>query len=451
MGRLFGTDGVRGIANKDITCEMAMNIGRAAAEVLTGDNRRRPIFVIGMDTRTSSDMLASSVMAGLCSVGADVLSLGVVPTPAVAYLVGKYKADAGIMISASHNPSEYNGIKIFSGDGYKLPDALEDRMEEIVLGHRPLDHIYIGDDVGKISYGTCAVKDYVDHLKSTVAFSLNGLKIAVDCANGSASATAAKLFKELGAEAEILFDKPNGSNINVDCGSTHINRLAEYVRQSSFDAGIAFDGDADRCLCVDENGKLINGDMIMAICSKDLNMRGKLNKNTVVGTVMTNFGFNKFCEENGLRFIATKVGDRYVLEEMLLEEYDFGGEQSGHIIFKDFATTGDGQLTAIQLLSIMRRTGQKLSELSTIMKHSPQIMINLTVSPEGKLHFFTNKAIKDTIEDAKKILGKDGRIVVRPSGTEPLIRVMTEGSDDELIKEQAEEVASVIKEHLGSL
>lgn len=450
MGRLFGTDGVRGIANTELTCEMAMNIGRAAAAVLTGDSRRRPIFAVGMDTRTSSDMLASAVMAGLCSCGADVIHLGVIPTPAVAYLVGKYKADAGIMISASHNPSEYNGIKIFSGDGYKLPDALEDRVEEIVLGEDTAEQEpYTGDAVGKISYETSAVKDYIDHLKSTVAFSLDGLRIAVDCANGAASVSAARLFQELGAQADILFDSPNGSNINVNCGSTHIDRLAEYVRQGSYNAGIAFDGDADRCLCVDEQGNLIDGDMIMAICAKDLNQRGKLAKNTVVGTVMTNFGFGKFCDENGLKFIATKVGDRYVLEEMLLEEYNFGGEQSGHIIFRDFATTGDGQLTAIQLLSLMRRTGSKLSDLSGIMKHYPQVIINIKVSPEGKLHFFTDKAVKEAIDRAKKVLGSEGRVVVRPSGTEPLIRVMAEGSDEAAMREQAELVAGVIQERLG--
>ncbi len=450
MGRLFGTDGVRGIANTELTCEMAMNIGRAAAAVLTGDSRRRPIFAVGMDTRTSSDMLASAVMAGLCSCGADVIHLGVIPTPAVAYLVGKYKADAGIMISASHNPSEYNGIKIFSGDGYKLPDALEDRVEEIVLGEDTAEQEpYTGDAVGKISYETSAVKDYIDHLKSTVAFSLDGLRIAVDCANGAASVSAARLFQELGAQADILFDSPNGSNINVNCGSTHIDRLAEYVRQGSYNAGIAFDGDADRCLCVDEQGNLIDGDMIMAICAKDLNQRGKLAKSTVVGTVMTNFGFGKFCDENGLKFIATKVGDRYVLEEMLLEEYNFGGEQSGHIIFRDFATTGDGQLTAIQLLSLMRRTGSKLSDLSGIMKHYPQVIINIKVSPEGKLHFFTDKAVKEAIDRAKKVLGSEGRVVVRPSGTEPLIRVMAEGSDEAAMREQAELVAGVIQERLG--
>ena len=450
MGRLFGTDGVRGIANSELTCELAMNIGRAAAAVLTGDSRRRPRFVIGMDTRISSDMLASAVMAGLCSFGADVIHLGVIPTPAVAYLVGKYKADAGVMISASHNPSEYNGIKIFSGDGYKLPDELENRMEEIVLGEKELGHEpYTGAAVGKIFYEQNGVKDYIDHLKSTVAFSLEGLRIAVDCANGAASVIAPRLFQELGAQADIFCDSPDGSNINVECGSTHMEKLSEIVRQGGYQAGIAFDGDADRCLCVDEKGTLIDGDSIMAICARDLSQRGKLSKNTVVGTVMTNFGFGKFCEENDLKFVATKVGDRYVLEEMLLEEYNFGGEQSGHIIFRDFATTGDGELTAIQLLSLLRRTGEKLSALSGVMKHYPQTIINIRVSPEGKLRFFTDKTVKEAIEDAKKKLGNDGRVVVRPSGTEPLIRVMTEGSDEVLMKEQAQAVANVIQAQLG--
>lgn len=453
MGRLFGTDGVRGIANEELTCELAMNIGRAAAAILTDGCRRRPVFLIGSDTRLSSDMLSNAVMAGLCSVGADVICVGVMPTPAVAYLVGKYKADAGVMISASHNPAPFNGIKLFSGEGFKLPDELEERIEAIVLelsagrGWETL-HLPIGEGVGKITYEDNAPKDYVEHLKSTVPYSLDGLKIAVDCANGAASETAAKLFRELGAETHILFDKPNGMNINVECGSTHTDALSAYVREHELDAGVAFDGDADRCLCVDEKGNLIDGDMIMAICAKDLSERGKLNKNTVVGTIMTNFGFNKFCEDNGLRFIATKVGDRFVLEEMLLEEYQFGGEQSGHIIFRDFATTGDGQLTAVQLLSLLRRTGAKLSDLSKIMRHYPQVMINLTVSAEGKVQFFTNKEVKTAIEEAKKVLGKDGRIVVRPSGTEPMIRVMAEGSDQQLIQSQAEAVAAAIEANL---
>lgn len=449
MGRLFGTDGVRGVANTELTCELAMSIGRAAAMVLTDDSRRRPVFIIGFDTRMSSDMLAAALTAGLCSIGADVIDIGVIPTPAVAFLVGKYKADAGIMISASHNPAEFNGIKIFSGDGYKLPDALEEQIEAIVLDHVREPELPTGKEVGKVIHCDKAAKDYIEHIKSTVPYSLDGLKIAVDCANGSASVTAETLFRELGADAHILFDKPNGENINAGCGSTHIEALAKYVVENKLDLGVAFDGDADRCLCVDENGNLIDGDMIMAICATDMAERGKLAGKAVVGTILTNFGFSKFCEANGLKFVATKVGDRFVLEEMLLEEYSFGGEQSGHIIFRDFATTGDGELTAVQLLSLYRRKQQKMSELAKVMTRYPQVSINLKISAEGKLLFYTDKVIKEAMDVAKKNIGNDGRIVVRPSGTEPLIRVMTEGSDMEVIKREAEAVAKVIEERLG--
>ena len=448
MGRLFGTDGVRGIANTELTCERAMSIGRAVATIFSEGCRCRPLFAVGEDTRTSSDMLAYSVMAGLCSAGADVIQLGVVPTPAVAYLIEKYKADAGIMISASHNPSEFNGIKIFNGEGFKLDDLLEERVESIVLGGNGGMQNPVGDGVGRIRVAANAQRDYVNHIKNTVAYSLDGLRIAVDCANGSASKTAETLFRELGADVHMLFDKPNGSNINDNCGSTHIEALSEYVRECSLDCGVAFDGDADRCLCVDENGDIVDGDMIMSICALDIKERGRLNHNTVVGTIMTNFGFNKFCEENGLKFIATKVGDRYVLEEMMLEDYSFGGEQSGHIIFRDYATTGDGELTAAQLLSIIRRKGKKLSELNCVMKKYPQATINIKVSPDGKLKLFTDAVVKNAVEDAKKALGESGRIVVRPSGTEPLIRVMAEGEDDGLIAEVAGEVARVINERL---
>lgn len=446
MGRLFGTDGVRGVANTELTCELALNIGRAAAAVLSRGMRRRPVFVVGTDTRVSSDMLAAAVTAGLCSVGADVKSLDVVPTPAVAYLVGKYKADAGVMISASHNPSEYNGIKIFSGDGYKLPDALEEQIEAMVLDGKGTIELKPG--VGKTSFASDAVKDYVEHLRSSVPNSLDGLRIGVDCANGSASVTAARLFEALGAEAHIINASPDGENINVDCGSTHIEGLAAFVRDNGLDAGVAFDGDADRCLCVDERGNVIDGDEIMAICASDLAERGKLRKRTVVGTVLTNFGFEKFCEENGMKFVATKVGDRFVLEEMLLNEYDFGGEQSGHIIFRDFATTGDGQLTAIQLLSLMKRKGMKLSDMQCMRKY-PQVMRNIRVKNEAKVLYYTNARIKEAVEAAKKVLGDDGRVVVRPSGTEPLIRVMTEGGDISLIDRTADEIAEVITAELG--
>lgn len=450
MGSLFGTDGVRGIANDVLTCEMAMQIGRATAGVLTRSNRRRPLIVVGMDPRLSSDMLSSALTAGLCSVGADVISLGVVPTPAVAYLVVKYKADAGVMISASHNSSEFNGIKIFSGDGYKLPDEMEEQIEMAVLD-RSREAVPLAKpvDIGKVSYRPQACKDYVDHLKSTVSYSLDGLRIAVDCANGAASKTARKLFTELGAECDYLFESPDGININHECGSTHMEALRLHVMENNLDAGVAFDGDADRCLMIDSQGNLFDGDFIMAICALDMKQRGKLNRNTVVGTIMTNLGFIRFCEENGLAFVSTKVGDRFVLEEMLLEEYDFGGEQSGHVIFRDFATTGDGQLTAIQLLSILKREKKQLSELWSIMERYPQKMINVKVTPEGRLSFYTNHEIKHVIEQAKKALGPDGRIVVRVSGTEPLIRVMVEGKDPQIIDALSEQVAEVIRSELA--
>lgn len=450
MGRLFGTDGVRGIANSELTIELATKLGKAAAMVLSNNARRRPLFVIGMDTRISSEMISASITAGLCSVGADVLLLGVVPTPAVAYLIGKYKADAGIMISASHNSAEFNGIKMFSGDGYKLPDVLEDQIEEMIFNDAFSEDIVTGADVGKVSYAKNAAKDYIEHLKSTIPISLDGLNIAVDCANGSASITAETLFSQLGANAKILYNEPDGININENCGSTHIEALSKYVVENKLDMGVAFDGDADRCLCVDEKGELIDGDQIMAICSNDMRERGKLAKNTAIGTILTNMGFIKYCEENNVNFIATKVGDKFVLEEMLLEEYNFGGEQSGHVIFRDFATTGDGELTAIQLLSLVKRSGKKLSELAKIMKKYPQISINVPVKQEGKVQFYTNKTVKGAIEKAKEELGNVGRIVVRPSGTEPKLRVMVECEDKKLMKKVAEEVAEIVKNELGS-
>ena len=449
MGRLFGTDGVRGVANEKLTCELAIRIGRAAAMVLSDNARRRPVFVIGMDTRISSGMLSGALTAGLCSVGADVYQLGVVPTPAVAYLVGKYKADAGIMISASHNSFEYNGIKIFSGDGYKLPDDLEEQIESIVLNDdAPAPHL-IGNDVGMVADKPTAVKDYIDHLKSTIPNALTGVKLAVDCANGSSSVTARRLFTELGADCQVLFDKPDGRNINDGCGSTHMEALSAYVRENGLDIGLAFDGDADRCLAVDGDGNVVDGDFIMAIMALDMMKRGKLQRNTVVGTIMTNMGFAKFCEANGIRFVSTKVGDRYVLEEMLLEEYCFGGEQSGHVIFRDYATTGDGQLTAIQLLCLLKREGITLAEASKIMTRYPQVMINVRVSAEGKLKFYLDSEVKAAIEWGKTTLGKDGRVVVRVSGTEPLIRVMAEGLDSEKINEVVSHIAEVVQQRLA--
>ena len=448
MGRLFGTDGVRGVANHDLTCELAMKLGRAAAAVLINKSNRHPRVIIGKDTRLSSDMLENAMAAGLCSVGASVVLLGVVPTPAVAYLVEKYKADAGVMISASHNSYEYNGIKIFSGDGYKLPDDLEERIESLILGEAALPPLPADSALGTVSHAPNALRDYIDHVKSTVHFSLTGLEIALDCANGSSAMTAKTLFTELGAKVHMLHDEPNGTNINDNCGSTHMESLVEYVKTHKVDAGIAFDGDAERCLAVDENGEVIDGDFIMAICGLDMKSRGKLNKDCIVGTIMTNLGFVKCCEANGIHFEATKVGDRYVLEEMLLENYSFGGEQSGHVIFRDFATTGDGQLTAAQLLSILKQREAKLSSLKTVMERYPQTMVNIKVSPEGKLAFHTDPKVKKAIQQATATLNGEGRVIVRPSGTEPLLRVMVEGRDLALIEKLANDISEVIKEEL---
>ena len=453
MGKYFGTDGFRGEAGITLTADHAYKVGRFLGWYY-GMLRQRngettaPRIVIGKDTRLSSDMLENAMAAGLCSVGASVVLLGVVPTPAVAYLVEKYKADAGVMISASHNSYEYNGIKIFSGDGYKLPDDLEERIESLILGEAALPPLPADSDLGTVSYAPNALRDYIDHVKSTVHFSLTGLEIALDCANGSSAMTAETLFTELGAKVHMLHDEPNGTNINDNCGSTHMESLVEYVKTHKVDAGIAFDGDADRCLAVDENGEVIDGDFIMAICGLDMKSRGKLNKDCIVGTIMTNLGFVKCCEANGIHFEATKVGDRYVLEEMLLENYSFGGEQSGHVIFRDFATTGDGQLTAAQLLSILKQREAKLSSLKTVMERYPQTMVNIKVSPEGKLAFHTDPKVKKAIQQATATLNGEGRVIVRPSGTEPLLRVMVEGRDLALIEKLANDISEVIKEEL---
>ena len=450
MGRLFGTDGARGVANTELTCELAMSIGKAAAMVLldSDDNGEKPTILIGKDTRLSSDMLEGALTAGLCSVGANVVHLGTVPTPAVAYLVRKYDASAGIMISASHNPHEFNGIKIFNSDGYKLPDALEEKIESIVIDHVIPYPTPTGDKLGRVTEIPGAVDDYIDHIADSVEGDLNGLKVAVDCSNGSASATAEKLFTKLGADFRIINDKPDGININEKCGSTHIEGLIDYVKTNNMDCGVAFDGDADRCLAVDENGNLVDGDFLIAICAKDLKERGLLNNDAVVGTVMTNMGFNRFCEENNIKFVSTSVGDRYVLENMLENDYNLGGEQSGHVIFLDYGTTGDGQLTGVQLLSIIKRSVKTLSELSQIMHRYPQVLINVKVATEKKDKYFTDKTIKTEIDRVKEQLRHRGRILVRPSGTEPLIRVMLEGEDYKEISGLGNSVADLIRERL---
>ena len=445
MGRLFGTDGARGIANSELTCELATNIGRAAAYVLTEKTTEKPKVLIGKDTRVSSNMLEMALAAGLCSVGADVVLVGFVPTPAIAFLVKDREADAGIMISASHNPCEYNGIKIFDGNGYKLPDALEEEIEALVLDDMSPIKFPVGGEVGSVFLRHDYVDLYIDHLVKSVDTDLSGLKIAIDCANGCASYTAEKLFTRLGATVHMMHCNPNGVNINARCGSTHMEDLTDYINGHDMDLGLAFDGDSDRCLAVDENGKLIDGDRMIAVFALDMKNKGILNDGTAVVTVMTNLGFKQFAERNGINVLETKVGDRYVLEEMIKHNYQIGGEQSGHIIFKNFATTGDGQLSGAMLAAILAKTGKPASEVASVMTVLPQTLVNIKASPELKEKLNTDSDIKAAIENVKKELGKSGRILVRASGTEPLIRVMLEGENIAGIKRLARDVAAVIE------
>lgn len=448
MGRLFGTDGARGIANSELTCELAMSIGRAAAYVLTKHSTVRPKVVIGKDTRVSSSMLEMALAAGMCSFGADVILVGFIPTPAVAYLIPEVGADAGVMISASHNPCEYNGIKIFDRFGYKLPDAIEDEIEAIVLDNAVIIDLPTGGDIGSI-YSRHDYRDkYIERVVSTVedGTRLDGMKIVIDCANGSASQTAERIFTSMGAQCHMLHNRPDGVNINEHCGSTHMDDLIDYVNAHDVDLGLAFDGDSDRCLAVDEKGKLIDGDKLIAIFAKELKRLGQLNGNTAVVTVMTNIGFKKFARENDIDIAETGVGDRYVLENMLKNDYSIGGEQSGHIIFKKYATTGDGQLSGLQFAAAMARTGKKASTLASVMTSYPQVLVNVTVTNDKKELIKTDDDIKNAIKAAENQLGDNGRILVRASGTEPLIRVMIEGENIVEIDKIANRVADIIKE-----
>ena len=449
MARIFGTDGARGIANAELSCELAMDIGRAAACVLAKTAKGKPKFVIGKDTRISSDMLEAALTAGLLSVGADVLLLSTVPTPAVSYLVKRYKADAGIMISASHNPAEYNGIKLFNGDGCKLPDEVENEIEALILDKKDEIPVKIGGDLGRVELCTTAVKDYTDYLASTVGdLDLTGMKVIFDCSNGSSSATARQLFTRFGAECEFISDVHDGININLNCGSTHMETLQKLTKEGGYDIGFAFDGDADRCLAVDSDGELIDGDKIIAIFSKFLKEQGRLKKDTAVVTVMTNIGFKKFAAENGVNVALTKVGDRYVLEEMLKKDYNIGGEQSGHIIFLDYASTGDGQMTALWMLKILAETKKTAKELASVMEVFPQVLVNVRVENCKKGIIDTDAEIKAEIDRCAGILGANGRVLIRASGTEPLVRVMLEGQNVEEIQKMADSIANKIKEKL---
>ncbi len=445
MARLFGTDGVRGIANTELGCELCVKLGRAAAYVLTKHTHHRPKILIGRDTRLSGEMLEAALCAGLCSFGADVHLLDVVPTPAVAYLVGHYQADAGIMISASHNPAEYNGIKIFNTSGYKIPDEYEQEIEALVLDDAEDIALAAGDQVGTVHRCEQATEDYVNHLIAAASTRLDGLRVLIDCANGSASATAHRIFPALGVDADIIFNQPDGVNINRDCGSMHIDALAQRVKGAGYDLGIAFDGDSDRILTCDGDGNIVDGDMLMAAFACYMKAQGTLVNDTLVVTVMSNLGLVRCAQQNGIKIETTKVGDRFVLECMLQNGYTLGGEQSGHLIFRQYATTGDGQLSAVLLLAMMKQTGKSLRELASVMTVYPQVMENVTVGKTAKGMLGSDKDIARLIQEWEHKLGDNGRILVRPSGTEPLVRVMAEGKDQELISRCVKQIADAVR------
>ena len=435
MGRMFGTDGVRGVANEELTPLLAMQLGQAGAYVLSRENNHKPTIMVGCDTRLSGDMLANALMAGACSVGANVVYLGILPTPAVAYLTNKYKVDAGVVISASHNPMEFNGIKFFDGSGYKLPDALEDEIEALIKSNMAGISMPIGTGIGKIKYRTDAREEYINHDIKCVDVDLSGIKMVVDCAEGASSSTAVEAMQQLGATVIPIHNNPDGTNINAGCGSTHMDELRARVMAEKADIGVAFDGDADRFLAVDEK----------AIVGKHMKEKGQLKKNTIVATIMSNLGFFKMGEREQIRIDQTKVGDRYVLEHMKEIGANLGGEQSGHVIFLDENTTGDGLLTALHLLQVMVETKKPLSELSQVMTVMPQALENATVPNHKKEAYLDYPEIRDAIDQLEKEFAGNGRVLIRPSGTEPLVRVMIEGSDLEKITKEAKNLAALIQ------
>ena len=446
MSRLFGTDGVRGLVNEFLTPELAYHLGRAAASYF-GQSVERPTFLIGRDTRISGGMLENALASGICAVGGDVIILGEAPTPAIAYLVRQKGCTAGVVISASHNPYPDNGIKFFDGNGFKLPDAVEDEIEKLCTASaddclpRPTK-----GDIGQIFYHQDWVEEYVNFVVST-SDKLTGLKVVYDGAHGAASYVGPKILRQLGAEVVAINVTPTGTNINDNAGSTHLEGLQEAVLREGAQVGIANDGDADRCLMVDEKGQVLDGDQIMLLCGLHLKEQGKLKENMIVGTVMSNIGFHKAAKELGMQTCSTAVGDRYVLEKMLAEGYSIGGEQSGHVIFLDYNSTGDGLLTAVQTLSIMKEKGKSLSELAGLMTKYPQLLVNVRVLT--KAGWETNTAIQDAISEAEEELGANGRILVRPSGTEPLIRVMAEGPDQDQLDELCNRIGDVIRIEQG--
>ncbi len=449
MRKLFGTDGVRGVANLDpMTSEMAMQLGRAAAHLFMRRAGRHQI-VIGKDTRISGYMLESALTSGICSMGVDVLLVGPMPTPAIAFLTRSLRADAGVMISASHNPYQDNGIKFFSNDGFKLPDEMEQRIEELIVSNGIAHLRPTADAIGKAYRIDDAEGRYIEFVKRSLPKTMDfkGLKVVVDCANGAAYKVAPKVLRELGATVEVIGDKPNGMNINAGCGAVHPELLQQAVRERGAHLGVALDGDADRAIFVCEQGRVLDGDPIMAMLALDLHRQGQLAKQTVVGTVMSNFGLERAMTKAGITLVRTAVGDRYLLERMAADGYNFGGEQSGHFIFLDHNTTGDGLLSALQVLSLMKRTDKSLLELAQAMTAVPQVLLNVKVAKKPDLD--TVPALQQAIRDSEQRLNGSGRVLVRYSGTEPLLRVMVEGERDNQIRDVANRLVEVVKAHIG--
>lgn len=447
MGKYFGTDGVRGVANRELTPELAFKIGRYGGYVLTKNCEGKPKVLIGRDTRISGHMLEGALIAGLLSIGAEVMRLGVISTPGVAYLTKALNAQAGVMISASHNPMQDNGIKFFGSDGFKLLDEQEAEIEALL--NEDNDHLPrpIGEDLGVVNDYFEGNQKYLQYLKQTIDEDFSGLVIALDCAHGATSSLAPHLFADLEAEIVTMGTNPNGLNINDGVGSTHPEALIELVKEEHADIGLAFDGDGDRLIAVDENGTVIDGDKIMFICAKFFKEHGLLKNDTVVSTVMSNLGFYKALETNGIQSKQAAVGDRYVMEMMREGNFNLGGEQSGHIIFLDYTTTGDGMLSALQLVNIMKRTGKKLSELAGDMQTYPQRLVNVKVTDKNRV--LENERIKQTIDQVERELGKDGRVLVRPSGTEPLVRVMVEAPLKEQCDEYVQKISSIVQDEMG--
>lgn len=445
MGKFFGTDGIRGVVGETLTADLAFRTGKAIAVVLQKEKKHAPFIMIGKDTRISSDMLEAALTAGICAMGGTVMPLGVMPTPAVAFLTVSQKADAGIVISASHNPYEHNGIKVFNEKGYKLSDALEAAVEELILSNDVPDAKF--DALGVVRKGEAeAHRAYVSHLASSIKSDLSGLRILVDCSNGASGVTAPELFAALRCTADFIHSEPNGININDQCGSTHLEDLQKRVVEGKYDIGVAFDGDADRCLLVDEKGDVIDGDQVLAVCAANMRKRGVLKDDAIVATVMSNLGLHEFCKQNGFRLFCTDVGDRHVLEKMLECGYGLGGEQSGHTIFSEFATTGDGELTALQFLQILAEEKVSASALCGICKRYPQVLVNVKIAGGNaeKERILQDVKLQNAIESEVAALNGEGRVLVRPSGTEPLIRVMVEAKTELLAQSVAERLAGMI-------